>query len=165
MHEPKSISPEKRTRTPSVCSTRPYSRYRSNRGLALRVAISQMMILSNHMQKAEVTRSRRQALLNSSLLSPRTWPRNLGKARRFPSIADHPWPRREELLVADEITIVFQVNGKLRGQAQFPKDAAKDGVIATAKADAKVQSFLDGKEIVKEIVRASWSTWRSKADP
>ena len=69
-----------------------------------------------------------------------------------PSIADHPWPQaREELLVADEITIVFQVNGKLRGQAQFPKDAAKDDVIATAKADAKVQSFLDGKEIVKEI--------------
>ena len=43
------------------------------------------------------------------------------------------------------------MNGKLRGQAQFPKDAAKDDVIAAAKTDAKVQSFLEGKEIVKEI--------------
>ena len=69
-----------------------------------------------------------------------------------PSIANHPWPEaRKELLVTDEITIVFQVNGKLRGQAQFPQDVDKDTVITTAKGDAKVQSFLEGKEIVKEI--------------
>ena len=38
-----------------------------------------------------------------------------------PSIVDQPWPQaRKELLVAEEITIVFQVNGKLRGQGQFP---------------------------------------------
>jgi leucyl-tRNA synthetase len=54
-------------------------------------------------------------------------------------------------LVADEITIVFQVNGKLRGEGQFPKDVDKDAVITAAKSDTKVQSFLTGKEIVKEI--------------
>ena len=69
-----------------------------------------------------------------------------------PSIANEPWPQaRKELLVSDEITIVFQVNGKLRGEGQFPKDVDKDSVISTAKADAKVQSFLEGKEIMKEI--------------
>ena len=122
--------------------------------LRFNVAISQMMILSNHMQKAE-SYSIQSAKALLQLLAPfaphlaeELWEKLGGS----PSIADHPWPQaREELLVADEITIVFQVNGKLRGQAQFPKDAAKDEVIATAKADAKVQSFLDGKEIVKEI--------------
>ena len=122
--------------------------------LRFNVAISQMMILSNHMQKAE-SYSIQSAKALLQLLAPfaphlaeELWEKLGGS----PSIADHPWPQaREELLVADEITIVFQVNGKLRGQAQFPKDAAKDDVIATAKADAKVQSFLDGKEIVKEI--------------
>ena len=122
--------------------------------LRFNVAISQMMILSNHMQKAE-SYSIQSAKALLQLLAPfaphlaeELWEKLGGS----PSIADHPWPKaREELLVADEITIVFQVNGKLRGQAQFPKDAAKDDVIATAKADAKVQSFLDGKEIVKEI--------------
>jgi leucyl-tRNA synthetase len=54
-------------------------------------------------------------------------------------------------LVSEEITVVFQVNGKLRGQAQFPKDVDKESVISAAKADPKVQSFLEGKEIVKEI--------------
>ena len=58
---------------------------------------------------------------------------------------------KEEFLVAEEITIVFQVNGKLRGQGQFPKDIDKDFVLSAAKADAKVQSFLEGKEIIKEI--------------
>ena len=122
--------------------------------LRFNVAISQMMILSNHMQKAE-SYSIQSAKALLQLLAPfaphlaeELWEKLGGS----PSIADHPWPQaRKELLVADEITIVFQVNGKLRGQAQFPKDAAKDEVIATAKADAKVQSFLDGKEIVKEI--------------
>ena len=69
-----------------------------------------------------------------------------------PSIANEPWlVAKEEFLVAEEITIVFQVNGKLRGQGQFPKDIDKDFVISSAKADAKVQSFLEGKEIIKEI--------------
>ena len=69
-----------------------------------------------------------------------------------PSIVNQPWPEaRKELLVSDEVTIVFQVNGKLRGQGQFSKEIDKDSVISAAKADAKVQPFLEGKEIVKEI--------------
>ena len=69
-----------------------------------------------------------------------------------PSIVNQPWPEaRKDLLVAEEITIVFQVNGKLRGQGQFPKDVDKDTVISAAKADAKIQPFLEGKKIVKEI--------------
>ena len=122
--------------------------------LRFNVAISQMMILSNHMQKAESysIQSAKALLQLLAPFAPHLAEELWEKLGGCPSIADHPWPQaREELLVADEITIVFQVNGKLRGQAQFPKDAAKDDVIATAKADAKVQSFLDGKEIVKEI--------------
>ena len=122
--------------------------------LRFNVAISQMMILANHMQKVEnYSVESAKALLQ--LLAPfaphlaeELWEK-LGGA---PSIANHLWPKaREELLVADEITIVFQVNGKLRGQAQFPKDVDKETVITAAKADEKVQSFLEGKEIVKEI--------------
>ena len=53
--------------------------------------------------------------------------------------------------MSEEITIVFQVNGKLRGQGKFPKDVDKDEVVSAAKSDLKVRSFLEGKEIVKEI--------------
>ena len=49
-------------------------------------------------------------------------------------------PSRKELLVSDEVTIVFQINGKL-GQGKFPKEIDKDSVISAAKADAKYSRF------------------------
>jgi leucyl-tRNA synthetase len=68
------------------------------------------------------------------------------------SIVNQPWPiARKELLVSDEVTIVFQVNGKLRGEAKFAKDASKEEIIATAKEHEKVLAFTTGKEIMKEI--------------
>ena len=113
-----------------------------------------MMILINHLQKSE-SYARETARSLIQLLAPfaphlaeELWEQLGGK----PSVANHPWPQaRKELLVSEEITIVFQVNGKLRGQAQFPRNAEKDSILATAKADPKVQAFLEGKEIVKEI--------------
>ena len=122
--------------------------------LRFNVAISQMMILVNHLQKVDsYSIETAKALLQ--LLAPfaphlaeELW-ENLGEK---PSIVNAPWPQaRKELLVAEEITIVFQVNGKLRGEGLFPKDVDKESVLTTAKADPKVQSFLEGKEIVKEI--------------
>ncbi len=122
--------------------------------LRFNVAISQMMILINQLQKAEsYSKNSIQVLIR--LLAPfaphlaeELWESLGGK----PSIVKEPWPQaQKELLVADEITIVFQVNGKLRGEGQFPKDVDKQTVLSAAKADPKVQSFLEGKEIVKEI--------------
>jgi leucyl-tRNA synthetase len=122
--------------------------------LRFNVAISQMMILINQLQKAEAySKNSIQVLIQ--LLAPfaphlaeELWESLGGK----PSIANEPWPQaQKELLVAEEITIVFQVNGKLRGEGQFPKDVDKETVLSAAKADPKVQSFLEGKEIVKEI--------------
>jgi leucyl-tRNA synthetase len=49
------------------------------------------------------------------------------------------------------MTIVFQVNGKLRGEAKFSKQTTKEQIIATAKEHEKVLAFTKGKEIVKEI--------------
>ena len=122
--------------------------------LRFNVAISQMMILINHLQKVD-TYSIDTAKALLQLLAPfaphlaeELW-ENLGGQ---PSIVNEPWPHAlKELLVAEEITIVFQVNGKLRGEGQFSKEVDKETVISAAKADPKVQSFLEGKEIVKEI--------------
>lgn len=53
--------------------------------------------------------------------------------------------------VQDSITLVVQVNGKVRGQLQAPPDSDADWLKAQAKTLAGVQKFLTG-EIVKEIV-------------
>lgn len=68
-----------------------------------------------------------------------------------PSIVDAALPAVDpKYLVQDQVIIVFQVMGKLRGQAEFPKGVSKEEVLEYAKNDSKVQKFLTG-EIVKEI--------------
>ncbi|MEH6348201.1 MAG: leucine--tRNA ligase [Bermanella sp.] len=67
-------------------------------------------------------------------------------------ILDAPWPEVDEsALVRDSITIVVQVNGKMRGKIEMPANIDKDGAIETAKADANVQKFLEGNTVRKEI--------------
>lgn len=55
-----------------------------------------------------------------------------------------------EYLVETEVTIVFQVNGKLRGKAVFPKGVSKEEVLISAKSDIQVNKYLQ-EGILKEI--------------
>ncbi|SMC24877.1 leucyl-tRNA synthetase [Desulfacinum hydrothermale DSM 13146] len=72
---------------------------------------------------------------------------------RRPSIAKVPWPTwREESLKAEEILIVVQVNGKLRGRLTVPADVTNEDLEKAALADPKVQSFIEGKTVRKVIV-------------
>ena len=58
-----------------------------------------------------------------------------------------PWPTfREDLLQAEQVTVVVQVNGKVRSRIEVPADAAQDAVAAVALEDDKVAKFLAGKE-------------------
>src|SRR3569623_1623603 len=68
------------------------------------------------------------------------------------SIAYQPWPAYDDgKLALDVIPIAVQVNGKMRSQIEVPADAAEAVVLAAAKADEKVQSFIAGKPIKREI--------------
>jgi leucyl-tRNA synthetase len=68
------------------------------------------------------------------------------------SVVDAPWPSWDDELAADEVvTVVVQVNGKLRDRLSVPVGAGKDEVLALAKAAANTARFLDGKDVVKEI--------------
>ena len=69
------------------------------------------------------------------------------------SIVQHPWPQyREDALVSDEMTIVVQVNGKLRSKFTIGTDADDDALKAVALADAAVEKHIAGKTIRKVIV-------------
>jgi len=62
------------------------------------------------------------------------------------------WPEYDEKKTIDaQIELAVQVNGKVRATIVVPNDASKEEVFAAAKADAKVASFMEGKNIVKEI--------------
>jgi leucyl-tRNA synthetase len=50
------------------------------------------------------------------------------------------------------VEVVFQVNGKIRAKRSVPIDADEDSLKEAARAEQNVKSYLDGKQIVKEIV-------------
>jgi leucyl-tRNA synthetase len=77
----------------------------------------------------------------------------LGFAKLHGEIMDTPWPKVDEAaLVQDEVQIVVQVNGKLRGQITVPANASKEFIEALALADEGVAKHTDGKPIKKVIV-------------
>ncbi|MBL8511630.1 MAG: leucine--tRNA ligase [Betaproteobacteria bacterium] len=78
---------------------------------------------------------------------------SLGFAARHGDILDAPWPQPDaSALVQDEIELVIQVNGKLRGQIRVPRQADKATIEQQALADASVVRHTEGKPIKKIIV-------------
>jgi leucyl-tRNA synthetase len=63
------------------------------------------------------------------------------------------WPTySEEAMVKDVLTVVVQVNGKVRARLEVPASASKDEVEELAKTDANVLKHIEGKTIRKVIV-------------
>jgi len=58
----------------------------------------------------------------------------------------------EKWLVDDEIELPVQINGKVRARVMVPADAAQDAVLDKVLAESAVQSHLEGKNLVKQIV-------------
>ncbi len=68
------------------------------------------------------------------------------------SVVDQSWPGWDEGLAADEVvTVVVQVNGKLRDRLEVAVDADKDEVLAAAREMQNTGRFLAGKQVLKEV--------------
>ena len=122
--------------------------------LNFNTAISQLMILVNHLQTCE-TVSQSTAKCFVKLLAPlaphiceELWER-LGET---PSVCYAPWPEVDaSKLERSDVKIVFQVNGKFRGQASVSKTATEEEVLALAKEEPRVVAQIEGKTIRKVI--------------
>ena len=63
------------------------------------------------------------------------------------------WPAVDEAALAqDEIELVLQVNGKLRGQMRVPAGATREAIESRAVASEAVQKYLEGRAPKKVIV-------------
>jgi leucyl-tRNA synthetase len=68
------------------------------------------------------------------------------------SIHNQSWPQWDEALAKDEeITLVVQVNGKLRDRITVPASTTEVEARQIAAESTRVQPHLKGKEVVKEI--------------
>jgi len=68
-------------------------------------------------------------------------------------LAGAPWPIPDSLLVQDDtVKVAVQVNGKLRGTVELPRDAAQSAAEAAALALSPVTAALAGKTVRKVVV-------------
>ena len=123
-------------------------------GLRFNTAISQMMTFVNELQKAAPVR-RGSLLKFLQLLAPfaphvseELWAR-LGETS---SIALSSWPAFDPAkLTTTQAKLVFQINGKHRGDQLVPVGLSQEEALETARRHPKAAPYLEGK-IIKRVV-------------
>jgi leucyl-tRNA synthetase len=122
--------------------------------LRFNTAISQMMIFVNALQTAP-TVNRGTALAFLQLLAPfaphlaeELWARH-GEP---PSISRAPWPVYDPArLVLEQAKLVFQVNGKVRGDQLVRVGLPQSDAVEFARTHPRLKPYLEGKSVKKII--------------
>ena len=77
----------------------------------------------------------------------------LGFAAELGELLDAPWPQVDEgALVQDQIELMLQVNGKLRGSIKVAASADKAAIEAAALANPEFEKFAEGKTPKKVVI-------------
>ena len=124
--------------------------------LNINTAISQMMIFINTVYK-ENCMSLEHAEGFIKLLNPlcphiteEIWQTVFGHKN---TISYEPWPSYDESkIVNDTYEMVVQVNGKIRGKIEVSTDTSREDMLSIAKEIDNVKAYIDGMNIVNEIV-------------
>ncbi len=122
--------------------------------LRFNTSISQMMIFMNAVQKAPQV-SRRTVLAFLQILAPfaphiaeELWARMGGAG----SVGQHPWPAYDaNLLENTMVKLVFQVNGRHRGDQLVSATISQEAAFEIAKAHERVAPHLMGKSVQRII--------------
>ncbi|WP_281648953.1 leucine--tRNA ligase [Parendozoicomonas sp. Alg238-R29] len=130
--------------------------------LTFNTAIAAIMELTNAISKFNDASEQGRAVVNEALeactlllapIVPHTAHVIWNQLGNEGPVVDAGWPKLDETaLVKSAITLIVQVNGKVRAKLEVPADASKDQMEELAKTDANVQKFTDGKTIRKVIV-------------
>ena len=123
--------------------------------------ISTLMELTNHLTKVKETGAVAPSAWGDSIsillrliapTAPHLTEELWQKTRHDYSIHNQSWPQWDKELAKDEeITLVVQVNGKLRDRVVVPASTTEVEAKQIAAESTRVQPHLEGKEVVKEI--------------
>ena len=75
---------------------------------------------------------------------------NLGHKKGITNVLWLEWD--ESALIKDEITIVIQINGKVRGRIQVPSDLPEDEVKKIALENERIKSLISDKQVKRVIL-------------
>lgn len=131
-------------------------------GFTFNTAVAQLMTLQGAMSKLkgsglvespEWREAVRSLLLLISPIAPHLAEELWERAGFEGSVHLQEWPGYDEAaLVMDTVSMAVQVNGKVRGQVEVPASASKEQVLEIAKSQENVARYLEGSELVREIV-------------
>jgi leucyl-tRNA synthetase len=123
--------------------------------LNFNTAISQMMIFVNELiaQPARPRRVLEPFVLLLAPYAPHLAEELWEKCGHAGSLAREPWPGFDPSLLKEQtVTIVLQVNGKVRDKIAAPADIAEAELRERALANERVRAFIAGKQVRKVIV-------------
>ena len=122
--------------------------------LHFNTCVSEFMIFTNHIQKLdEINRE----LIKTFIILINPFMPHL--AQELWELIDEnnelsyePWPiYNKHLTQLNSIKIAVQINGKRRSEIKISRSESENDVIATAKNDTKISTYLIDNTIVKEI--------------
>jgi len=131
------------------------------RRLQFNTVVSAVMELANEVARvdSEVAADRaavQEALVSATLIispiAPHIAHRLWSELGQQGDLVNQPWPQiDEDALTQQRLSLVVQVNGKVRGQIDVAADASQGDILETAKHEENVARHLDGKTVRKEI--------------
>ncbi len=124
-------------------------------------ALAALMELSNSMNRAwqeggidsvSWTESVEKLLVMLAPMAPHVTEELWERTGHDASIHDRPWPAWDPNLAADElITLVVQVNGRLRDRIEAPASITEDLAKSMALESERVRPYLDGREVARVV--------------
>ena len=131
------------------------------RRLQFNTVVSAVMELANEVgrmskavaaDRAAVQEALVSAVLIISPIAPHIAHRLWSELGQGGDLVSQPWPQIDQTaLVQQRLSLVVQVNGKVRGHIDVTADAAQADILSAAKNEENVARHLDGKTVRKEI--------------
>ena len=131
------------------------------RRLQFNTVVSAVMELANEVARvdSDVVADRaavQEALVSATLIispiAPHIAHRLWSELGQQGDLVNQPWPQiDQDALTQQRLSLVVQVNGKVRGQIDVAADASQGDILDTAKHEENVARHLDGKTVRKEI--------------
>ena len=132
-----------------------------NEKFGFNTAISALMELINEMYKYKELDSRNEAVIKEGIetivtilapFAPHIGEELWAMIGKEGSIFDISWPNYDETaLVKDEVEIVVQINGKVRGKLSVAANISREEMEKVAMEDEKIKALVEGKTIIKVV--------------
>jgi len=121
--------------------------------LRFNTSVSQLMIFTNHlMQCGKLDKAvLREFLILLNPFAPHL-SEELNQQLGYDVITNSKWPTFDEkFIIEDMIKIPVQINGKMRGNVEIPKDSNQEIIDNKIREDETISSYLTDVEIIKVI--------------